>query len=153
MTLRDLLKEIGEMGKAQQLINFSAAGTSLDQMNQISVDWYPLLFLSPTGTHQIRENVKIFDITFYYIDRLLEDYSNDIDIFSSAIENLQNLLNGVKTIAGVVDVEDTYTIRNFANTEKMNDRLAGAYAQVRITVAKDECFIDGEEPEEEGDQG
>ena len=95
--------------------------------------------------------MKIFDITFYYIDRLLEDYSNDIDIFSSAIENLQNLLNGVKTIAGVVDVEDTYTIRNFANTEKMNDRLAGAYAQVRITVAKDECFIDGEVPEEEGD--
>ena len=149
MTLQELLRQIGEMGKAQRLINFSVAGTSLDQINPMQIDWYPLLFLSPTGSHQIRENVKVFDITIYYIDRLLEDYSNDIDIFSSAIENLENLLNGVKTIDGVVDVEDTYTVRNFANTEKMNDSLAGAYAQVRITVAKDNCFIEGEEPDSE----
>lgn len=140
MTLKILLKEIGEMGKAQKLINFSAAGTSLDQINGMEVKWYPLLFSSPTGTHTVAENTTTFEITLYYIDRLLTDYSNDIDIFSSAIENLKNLINGIKTIPGVLDVVDNYTIRNFASTEKMNDSLAGAYAQVRIMVANDACF-------------
>lgn len=142
MTLKILLKEIGEMGKAQKLINFSAAGTSLDQINGMEINWYPLLFSSPTGTHTVAENTTTFDITLYYIDRLLTDYSNDIDIFSSAIENLKNLINGIKELPGVLDVTDDYTIRNFANTEKMNDSLAGAYAQVRIKVVNDTICYD-----------
>lgn len=146
MTLKSLLDQIGEMGKAQELIEFSAAGTSLAQINPMEIKWYPLLFSSPTGTHQIKEDTKTFAITLYYCDRLLEDYSNDIDILSSSIENLQNLINGIKTIPGVVDVDATYTIRNFANTEKMNDSLAGAYADIKVTVPNDTvCFVDGEE--------
>lgn len=142
MTLKQLLKAIGEMGYAQRLINYSIAGTSLDQVNGMEITWYPLLFSSPTGTHQVMENTTTFDITLYYIDRLLTDYSNDIDIFSSAIENLKNLINGIKDIPGVLEVMDSYTIRNFTNTEKMNDSLAGAYAQIKIKVANDDLCLD-----------
>lgn len=149
MTLKTLIDAIGNMGMMQKLIKFSAAGTSLAQINPMTIKSYPLLFSSPTGTHQIREDVKIFSLTIYYCDRLLEDYSNDIDILSSSIENLQNIINGIKNIPGVVDVESVYPIRNFANTEKMNDSLAGAYAEVRITVPNNTiCFV---EPESEGE--
>lgn len=141
MNLKTLLTEIGEMGKAQKLINFSAAGTSLDQINPMSIDWYPLLFLSPTGSHNVLDNTTTYEITLYYLDRLLPDYSNDIDIFSSAIENLKNLVNGIRLIPGVVEVMDNYSIRNFTNTEKMNDSLAGAYAVIRVKVVNDTvCF-------------
>lgn len=141
MTLKTLLTEIGEMGKEQKLINFSAAGTSLDQINGMTIDWYPMLFSSPTGNHSVLDNTTIYEITLYYLDRLLPDYSNDIDIFSSAIENLKNLVNGIRTIPGVVEVYNNYNIRNFANTEKMNDSLAGAYAVIRVKVANDTvCF-------------
>ena len=141
MTLKTLLTEIGEMGKEQKLINFSAAGTSLDQINGMTIDWYPMLFSSPTGNHSVLDNTTIYEITLYYLDRLLPDYSNDIDIFSSAIENLENLVNGIRTIPGVVEVYNNYNIRNFANTEKMNDSLAGAYAVIRVKVANDTvCF-------------
>lgn len=142
MNLRILLKEIGEMAIQQKLVNFSAAGTSLDQVNGMEVEWYPLLFNSPTGSHLVYQNTTTYDITLYYIDRLLEDYSNDIDIFSSSIENLKNIINGIKDIPGVVEVNDGYTIRNFTNTEKMNDRLAGAYAQVKIKVVNDTICYD-----------
>lgn len=145
MTLRDLLRELGEMAKAQRLINFSAAGSSLGEINPLSVDWYPLFYIIPAGTHTVQANTTKFDLVLYYIDRLLEDNTNTIDIFSSSIENLKNIINGAKNIPGVVDVEDTYTIRNFM-PEKQDDRVAGAYAQVRITVANDYiCFEDGEE--------
>ena len=142
MTLKQLLKAIGEMGYAQRLINYSIAGTSLDQVNGMEITWYPLLFSSPTATRQVMEKTTTFDITLYYIDRLLTDYSNDIDVFSSAIENLKNLINGIKDIPGVLEVMDSYTIRNFTNTEKMNDSLAGAYAQIKIKVANDDLCLD-----------
>lgn len=142
MNLKNLLKAIGEMGKSQRLVNYSAAGTSLDQINGMEIRWYPLLFSSPTGIHMVYQNTTTFDITMYYVDRLLTDYSNDIDIFSSAIENLKNIINGIKDIPGVLEVEDGYEIRNFTNTEKMNDSLAGAYAQVKIKVANEDLCVD-----------
>ena len=142
MTLKILLKNIGEMGKAQKLVNFSAAGTSLDQINGMEIKWYPLLFSSPTGAHTVMQNTTRFEITLYYIDRLLPDYSNDLDIFSSSIENLKNIINGIKDLPGVLEVEDNYVVRNFTNTEKMNDSLAGAYATIRVQVANDTVCYD-----------
>lgn len=148
MNLKTLLKEIGEMGYRQRLVNYSAAGTSLDQINGAEIEWYPLLFQSPTGSHTVLQNTTTYEITLYYIDRLLTDFSNDIDIFSSAIENLKNIINGIKDIPGVVEVMDNYQIRNFTNTEKMNDSLAGAYAVIRIKVINDIiCFIEEDEEE------
>lgn len=143
MTLKQLIKEIGDMAIRQKLINYSAAGTSIAQLNPMSIDWYPVLFQAPTGNHQVRENTTIYQITLYYIDRLLEDYSNDIDIFSTGIEQLKNLVNGIRFIDGVMDVRTDYIIRNFADTEKMNDRLAGAYMTISIEVVNDTiCFIE-----------
>lgn len=154
MTLLTLCKELGEMAKAQHLINFSAAGSSLGEINPLSVDWYPLFYIIPAGTHTVQANTTKFDLVLYYIDRLLEDNTNTIDIFSSSIENLKNIINGTKNIPGVVDIDSSYTIRNFM-PEKLDDRLCGAYASVRISVANDNCFVDGELPEpeeeEEGD--
>ena len=100
----------------------------------------------PRGNTYGTENTTRYALTLYYIDRLLTDYSNDIDIYSSTLEGLKNLVNGIKQIPGVVDVEDGYQIRNFAATEKMNDSLAGAYATLFITVVNDTvCFVDGDE--------
>ena len=141
MTLFQLCKELGEMAKAQELVNFSAAGASLGEINPLNVDWYPLFYIIPSGTHTVLENTTRFDLTLYYVDRLLEDNSNTIDIFSSSVENLKNILIGAKDIPGVVEVEDAYTIRNFM-PEKLNDRLAGAYANVRITVVNDDICYD-----------
>ena len=148
MNLQELCKELGEMAKAQELVNFSAAGASLAEINPLQVDWYPLFFIIPSGTHTVQANTTKFDLVLYYIDRLLEDNSNTIDIFSSSIENLKNILIGARSIPGVADVEDTYTIRNFM-PEKLNDRVAGAYAQVRITCENETvCFV---EPDPEGE--
>lgn len=146
MTLQQICKELGEMAKAQELVNFSAAGASLGEINPLQIDWYPLFFIIPSGNHTVMENTTRYDITLYYVDRLLEDNTNTIDIFSSAIENLKNILIGARNIPGVVDVDDTYTIRNFM-PEKLNDRVCGAYAQVRITVLNDSlCFVEPENP-------
>lgn len=145
MTLLELCKLLGTMAKEQKLVSYSAAGASLGEINPLQIDWYPLFYIIPSGTHTVKDDTTRYDLTLYYIDRLLEDNTNTIDIFSNAIENLKNILIGARSIPGVVDVEDTYTIRNFM-PEKLNDRLAGAYAQIRITVSNDfVCFIEPED--------
>lgn len=140
MTLKELVNAIGKLAMRQKLINFYAAGTSLYQLNPLSVEEYPVLFLAPTGNHQISEDLTTFEITLYYLERLLEDNSNDIDVFSSSIENLKNIIIGIQDIIGVQNVQYTYTIRNFAEVEKMNDRLAGSYATIRIMVDNYPCY-------------
>lgn len=151
MNLLELCRKLGELAKSQELVRFSAAGSSLGEINPLNVDWYPLFFIIPSGTHTIYEDTTRYDLTLYYVDRLLEDNTNTIDIFSSAIENLKNILVGARSIPGIVNIEDVYTIRNFM-PEKLNDRLAGAYAQVRITVINDTtCYVEPAFPEEKPD--
>lgn len=143
MTLKQLLKEIGELAINQKCCNYSCCGTSIDELNPIQVDYYPVLFTSPTGNHRVRENTTQYNITLYWIERLLEDNSNDVDIFSTAIEQLKNIIIGIREIAGVVDVDFNYDIRNFTTTEKMNDRLAGAYATIVIEAVNETlCFVE-----------
>lgn len=140
MNLKTLLGNIGIMAKSQKLVNFSAAGASLAEINPLEVAWYPMFYAIPAGTHTINENTITFSLTLYYIDRLLEDNSNEVDIFSYSIENLRNIIIGIKGLPGVVNVDSTYTMNNFM-PEKLNDRLCGSYANVKITVAVDTiCF-------------
>jgi len=141
MTLKRLLDEIAKLAIEQKCINYAAAGTSLYALNPKNIDAYPVLFQSPTGEHIVSDNSITFEISLYYFDRLLEDNSNDIDIYSAAISQLQNIINGIGTINGVLKVEDGYGITNFNDTESFDDRLAGAYTTIRIvTENKTLCY-------------
>ena len=141
MTLKQLIDKISDLALSQKCIHYTAAGTSIYQINPKTIKDYPILFQSPTGEHTVEDNTTTFEITLYYLDRLLEDNSNDIIVYSAAIEQLKNLARGIETIDNVLKVGDGYTITNVADTESFNDRLAGAYTTVEITVKNNEtCY-------------
>lgn len=141
MTLKQLLNSISVLAINEKLVNATMAGTSIYQLNPKQIDSYPVLFQSPTGEHLVNDNTTTYEVTLYYLDRLLEDNINDIDIYSASIEELKHLVRGIETIDGVLKVEDGYRITNFADTESFDDRLAGAYTTVDITVMNNEiCF-------------
>lgn len=134
MTLENLLYNIGNTAIKNKVINYAAAGSSIFELNAETIVDYPLLFASPTGNHEVRVNTTDYEITLYYIDRLLRDSANDVQIFSTGVEQLKLIMRMIENIDGVVEVADTYSISNFAETEKMNDSVAGAFATVTITV-------------------
>lgn len=134
MTIERLLYEIGSVGIRNRVINYAAAGSSIYELNGLSVKDYPILFASPTGQHEVRTNTTDYSITLYYLDRLLNDSGNDVQVFSTAVEQLKLILRMIGDVEGVVDVSETYSIQNFIDTEAMNDRVAGAYATVTVTV-------------------
>lgn len=145
MTLESLLYNIGKVAIRNKVINYAAAGSSIYELNADTITDYPILFASPTGQHEVRTNTTDFEITLYYLDRLLQDSSNDVQIFSTAVEQLKFMLRVIEEIEGVVEIGENYTISNFTETESMNDRVAGAYATVTITVMNvSECDTDME---------
>lgn len=141
MTLKQLIDEIARLAIEQKCINYSAAGTSIYQLNPRQVDSYPVLFQAPTGEHLVTDNYTTYEISLYYLDRLTQDSINDIVIYSAAIEQLKNIVRGVSNIEGVLKVEDGYHITNFADTESFDDALAGAFTTINVVTKNNEiCY-------------
>lgn len=143
MTLENLLYEISRLAIGQKIINYSAAGTDIYVLNGQTIKDWPVLFSSPTGTQYVKENSTVFTLTIYYLERMLSDLSNDVNVISVSIEQLKNLINGIKQIQGVMNVEDEYEVVGFTETEAFNDSVAGAYATIKVEVANNTiCYVE-----------
>lgn len=138
MSIERLLDALGNLAVKYNLINWAGYGGSIYEINTATIEDYPILFLSPTDEIRVTKDYTSYGLTIYFIDRLLEDSSNDTQIFSAGELTLANFLRQVKLLPGILKVDEEYTIRLFTETEKMNDRCAGAYARVRIWVGN-EC--------------
>lgn len=141
MTLERLLHQITSFAIKNKIINFSAAGMTLAELDMKKMKDYPILFTAPTGAHTARTNTTGYQLTIYYMDRLLRDGGNDINVLSTSVEALKNIINGIKTIEGVIAVSEEYDVINFADTQRLSDNVAGAYATIRIEVINDSnCY-------------
>lgn len=146
MTLNSLLNSIGLIGINDRLVNWAGGGPSVYQAaNALTIKDYPFLFCSPTGTHRVEENWTTYNVTIFYVSRLLEDNSNEMDIQSTAVEVLKNIIKKIQNLEGVVAVSDEYTINVFVEYEKFTDRTTGAFAQIDISLLNDTvCTVDEE---------
>ena len=134
MTLETLLYNIGELALKNNLVNAYFAGGSLYELNAETINEYPIIFLTPAGDHTVKENTTRFSLAIYYADRLWNDDRNETDICSAAIETLKNLMRQISYLDWVAYVQEEPSIRLFTETERMNDRVAGAYMQVWVEV-------------------
>lgn len=133
MTLELLIQILSDFGIKRNLVNWVSAGPSIYALNPAEIEDYPLFFISPTDSIDVKKNTTDYGLTIYFCDRLLEDNSNETQIYSTGIEALKNFLRQIKQIEGIVEVNYP-TIRLFTTSEKMQDRLAGAYTSAIITV-------------------
>lgn len=134
MTLETLIYNIGELALKNNLVNAYFAGGSLYELNAETINEYPIIFLTPAGDHTVKENTTRFSLTIYYADRLWDDDRNETDICSAAIETLKNLMRQISYLDWVAYVQEEPSIRLFTETERMNDRVAGAYMQVWVEI-------------------
>ena len=134
MTLETLLYNIGELALKNNLVNAYFAGGSLYELNAETINEYPIIFLTPAGDHTVKENTTRFSLAIYYADRLWDDDRNETDICSAAIETLKNLMRQISYLDWVAYVQEEPSIRLFTETERMNDRVAGAYMQIWVEV-------------------
>lgn len=134
MTLFTLEQLISNLAISLKGVSYACAGASVYDINSLTVRNYPLVYTSPTGTQDVQDNTTSYELTIFYIDRLLEDNSNDNDIFSTAIETLKILAKKIESFEGVLNVERN-GITLFTEKEKFSDRCAGAFMNITTLAA------------------
>ena len=132
MTLEATQYLITDLALKRNLVNCAMSGPSVYAINPEDIREYPLIFISPTGSHTIKENTTRYSFTIFYMDRLFEDSSNEDTIGSAGLETLRNLKLQLSKIEVITDIQEEVDIRLFTETERMADRVAGAYMTIWI---------------------
>ena len=81
-------------------------------------------------TSEIASSLVTFRFTFFYIDRLTHDLSNQVEIQSVGITVLDNIIRHLESIGVYSASEWTYTTFN----QRFHDECAGVFAQVAFQV-------------------
>lgn len=137
MTLKELSLKICETANDGSRCKFAACGGSIYTINSLTVRDYPLFFLSPTKSHTAKINTTTYHLTGFYLDRMMSDQSNDIDIMSAGVEFLKNLLLKIKEIDGIISVSSENQCVVYTETEAFNDLCGGCYVEFDVVVKND----------------
>lgn len=92
------------------------------------------------------DNLISYSVYLYYVDRLIEDKSNWMEITTTADQVLNSIVNYAAQIG---DVNDGWTINYFE--QQFADYCAGGYVQFTLEVPNElgSCLIDEYEDSEE----
>ena len=143
ITLQKLLHLLCTEAKALKGVNYALATTSSNEINSLTVTNYACMLIVPVGTHIFKPQTTQFSLDVMYMDRLLNDSSNEIDVLSVAIESLKQYVQKLKELDFVVDIPYEIYIQSFTETEAKSDRCAGAILRLNIEVLNNsECYID-----------
>lgn len=131
MTLLQTIRAIETVAAKQPTVN-SIVRNDVFRLNSIPDAKYGVFaWLQGEHSSSIDSSLQRFSFTFFFVDRLTFDKSNEIEIQSVGIETLENILNTLETIG----IEaDEYTFRTF--NQRFSDDCAGVYCSVRLDVPK-----------------
>lgn len=129
MTLAQLIRVMEKAARHQPSINM------IVQNDVFRINSAPSLkygvFAWTQGQHSGSINgMMSYNFTIFYVDRLTEDKSNQIEIQSVGCETLGNIL---RTLAEEYDVDvASYTMQTF--NQRFTDECAGVFCNVALSV-------------------
>ena len=91
MTLCEICQAMQEIAMEQPNINYTGVGDIYD-LNDTPNLKYGVFFITQSS-HIIGEDTTQFQLTLYYVDRLFQDKSNTLEIQSTGIQLLNNIIN------------------------------------------------------------
>lgn len=136
MTLLEIIKHIQDIAKVNHT-NSSFVG-DIYELNQRQDIEYPA-FVVTQGTHQTNneEDLDIYNLNLFYVDRLLEDKSNELDVQDWAYNGLSSIIDALE----VGNIGFQYTASSINTfTERFDSLCAGAFANLQIQVEKNSCI-------------
>lgn len=132
MTLKYLVDVIKNIALLQPNVRTATEGDIYDTLNGNANVKYSVFHITQNA-HREQDNIDYYSFNFFYVDRLLNDYSNKLQIQSVGKELISNVL---KTLDETFETETSnITFQPF--TERFNDLCAGVYANVTISCVED----------------
>lgn len=130
MTLIQVIKAFEAIASNQPSVNMIVQN-DIFRLNACSDAKYGV-FGWTQGIHStgVDANTITYNFTFFYVDRLTEDRSNQIEVQSVGIETLDNIIRDMD--AKGLYVDSNYTMQTF--NQRFLDECAGVFCNVSISV-------------------
>lgn len=131
MTLQQVIREIEKAANVQPSINMIVRHDVFRLNSAPSCKYGVFAWLQ--GQHSGNVNGMMnYQFTFFYVDRLREDLSNQTEIHSVGCETLSNV---IRLLEEVDIYAESFTLQPF--NQRFTDQCAGVYANVTFQVSAD----------------
>ena len=138
MTLLETIGIIERVASSQPSVN-SIVRNDIFRLNSLPNAKYGV-FGWTQGAHRMDVDTPFcsFVFTFFYIDRLVADKSNELEIQSVGIQTLTNILRTLEDRGIYADA--SYTFQTF--NQRFADECAGVFCNISLAVAVDGYCVD-----------
>lgn len=128
MTLYDIVTTLINIAKKQPNINYTGEGDIYILNSLPNIDYS--VFYITQNNHTQREDTVNYNLTLFYIDRVNSSGNNVLQIQSTGMLALNNIINNFNNLYDVEvgDIDFTTFVHRF------QDDCAGVYANVTITA-------------------
>lgn len=130
MTLVEVIKVIEVIASRQPSIRMIIENDVFKINEKADARYGIFAWTQGKHTSRIDSNSVDYSFTFFYVDRLKNDKSNQIEIQSVGTETLNNILLTLDDIG--IDIDQTFTFQPF--NQRFNDECAGVYVNVILSV-------------------
>lgn len=130
MTLVEVIKVIEVIASRQPSIRMIIENDVFKINEKADARYGIFAWTQGQHTSRIDYNSVDYSFTFFYVDRLKNDKSNQIEIQSVGTETLNNILLTLDDIG--IDIDQTFTFQVF--NQRFNDECAGVYVNVILSV-------------------
>lgn len=134
MTLAQIIERIKEVALDQPTIK-QVVDNDVFRINALPDVKYGV-FAYLQGNHRSGMDEDVFRFTFFYVDRLVENGSNEVEVQSVAKTTLDNIIRTLAEDFGIDEWE--FTTFN----QRFNDMCAGAFCNVALSVPVDYNCVD-----------
>ena len=130
MTLKEAIKVIEEVASRQPSINMIVENDVFRLNAKADARYGVFAWLQGQHSTSIESNTLSLQFTFFYVDRLTEDKSNQLEIQSVGIQTLDNILRKLDDLG--MWVSNNYTFQAF--NQRFLDECAGIFSNVTIDI-------------------
>lgn len=132
MTLKEVIYLIEKVASKQPSVNMIVKNDVFRLNACPSAKYGVFAWLQGAHTGEVSTSTRRYSFTFFYVDRLTEDKSNEIDIQSTGDSTLDNIIRELDELGLYAD---TYTIQTF--NQRFVDECAGVFCTVTFDVPID----------------
>jgi len=137
MNLKETIDKFNSIAISQPNVNdYIKSGNIYDLSENRNANFSVFCVTQGTHSYDFENGYNTFNFILYYVDRLTSDGNNKIEIQSTAIETLKNI---IRTYSKETDV-DIATADFEVFTESFAQLCAGAYTTISVIVDDNNCL-------------
>ena len=130
MTLLETIKAMEVVASKQPSIKMVVQNDVFRLNNKADARYGVFAFTQGQHTSSVDSNLITYAFTLFYVDRLMNNRSNQMEIQSVGIQTLDNIIRSLDEMG--ISAENDYSFQVF--NQKFVDECAGVFCNVNLSV-------------------